>query len=119
MKDYTNLNNLMIKRGSNHDDEANCRFNLNVKKILRLARKFFALKIENDYHAKRNHMRFLRTKDPFNAKSYLEYTDKLVAKVFDQKLFQILGVTAEDVSNHLAGLISSPIFANEFSRITD
>ena len=81
---YLIIDKLQMTKISNHDEIANCRLDLNTKKILRFARKFYKQVLEEKYELTKLHKTALRQKNL--VKPFLEYTDQLVESMFDENL---------------------------------
>ena len=88
----------MVKRTNKEDSNRKSRSDVITKKVLRAARHFFDMKIEEKVNYKKR-----KGKSLF---SFLSFTDMIVDEFFNSTHLRLLGVTSPTtLSNHLAAFV--------------
>ena len=92
------LRAILVKRTNKEDSNSKSRSDVITKKILRAARHFFDMKIEENVKYKKRKGKCLF--------SFLTFTDHVVDEFFNSAHLRLLGVASPtSLSNHLAAFV--------------
>ena len=89
---------MLVKRAGKEESNSKDRSDVITKKVLRAARHFFDMKIEENAKSRKKKGRSLY--------SYLTFTDMIVDEFFNSTHLRLLGVASPtSLSNHLAAFV--------------
>ena len=98
MVDSLLLRSILVKRVGKEDSNSKCRSDVITKKVLRAARHFFDMRIEENVKYKKR-----KGKCMF---SFLTFTDMIVDEFFNSTHLRLLGVASPtSLSNYLAAFV--------------
>ena len=89
---------ILVNRGNREDSSTKCRSDVITKKVLRAARHFFDMKIEENQKYKK--------KKGKSTQCFLHFTDYVVDNFFNSMHLRLLGIASPtSLSNYLAAFV--------------